>query len=156
MTDTNIKDTNNIKDTQVGNLKDSATVITDPKPITAFLVQLGKVLLAHTHHTEWLDAETITGLAKAHQIQLDNQTLTPGELEPLLMEYFATTPELFEDGVSAVGFNRRVGWDLMFLIRFDRFRVGCQPRSLGLLRVDGADVTPPLFLRLTLRIPKCN
>jgi hypothetical protein len=133
-----------MKDTDTTDTIDNVSVTTDPMPIATFLVQLGKVLLSKTHHTEWLDADTIATLSQDHQIQLNGTIPTPGELEPLLMEYFSKRDEVFEEGVSAVGYNRRVGWDLVFMVRFDRFRVGCQTHFLGMLDMDD-DARVPTF-----------
>ncbi len=42
----------------------------------------------------------------------------PDELEPVLRKLFQDNDEVCVDGISITGYCRRVGWDLVFMLRF--------------------------------------
>jgi hypothetical protein len=103
------------------NITDTTATSKDRQPIADLLVRLGKVLLKSTHHTDWLDTDSLVEVCKANDLRFNDTQPTHTELESLLKEYFSAVEELYQEGVNVVGFPRRSGWDLVFMVRFDRY-----------------------------------
>jgi hypothetical protein len=89
--------------------------------ITQLLVDIGQVLLKDRQSTDWLDLEEVSRLCKENGIYLDPKPPTPDELEHHLRPLFQAQDEIWESGVNVVGLNRRVGWDLVFSLRFYKY-----------------------------------
>ena len=97
------------------------TTTKDAGQINGMLVALGKHLLKRAHHTDWLGMEVLARTCRAEGIHLDGKGPTAEHLESALKGYFKANGELYQDGVNAEGYDRRVDWDLLFMARFHRY-----------------------------------
>ena len=88
-----------------------------------FLVNVGQAVLKDTHSTDWMLVDEVAAVAKEKGILLDQEVSKPKEIEQQLRPLFAVNDEVFKDGIQVIGMEHRIGWDLMFMLRFYR----CNP-----------------------------
>ncbi len=86
--------------------------------ITKFLVTVGQNALKKYGHSEWMDVEAMVELCEEQQIEFEGHIPTAKELEPALKDFFKGTEELYAEGVNVVSADRRMGWELVFMLRF--------------------------------------
>lgn len=89
-------------------------------PVSEFLVQLGQIVLVDKYSTEWFDMEELEKLCRQHSLRLDGKTPNRSDLENELRKFFGTADEFIKDGIDVLGYERRIGWDLCFMMRFYR------------------------------------
>jgi hypothetical protein len=99
--------------------------------VAALLVSLGKRLLKTTHHTEWLDMGAVASLCKEHKIQFNGSSVTAEAIESALRNFFRRQEEMYAEGVNAVGYERRVEWELVFMIRMYRYHQDQHPATIS-------------------------
>jgi hypothetical protein len=99
--------------------------------VAAFLVSLGKRLLKTTHHTDWLDMDAVANVCKEHKIQFNGYPVTAEAIESELRKFFSTQEEMYAEGVNAVGHERRVEWELVFMIRMYRYHQDQHPATIS-------------------------
>ena len=80
--------------------------------------------------SEWLDMEMLSEFCKDKHILLQGNVPTAQELETELMPFFKQIDELYADGVNVIWNNCRVGWELIFMVRFYRYN----PEHLSALK----------------------
>lgn len=97
--------------------------------VTHFLKQIGTTLLQQKQN-DWVDVETICDLSRQHGIKLAGHHLGRDELEGLLKEFFHEQDEFNLDGLGVAAWNRRVKWDLVFMVRFHKSNLNSQPTNL--------------------------
>lgn len=118
--------TENQRNTQSANTSTTPIVATK-EPIEELLVNLGKHLLANTDHTDWLDMDSVLQGCKTHGVTLANCQPTPKELEIKLRCYFSSKEEMYREGINVIWNDWRVGWELVFMVRFYYY----DPKQLG-------------------------
>jgi hypothetical protein len=89
--------------------------------ILQLLKEAGLLALKGGHNTDWMSMEDLTKLCKEHDLELQDKCPTPEDLETHLRPLFQTKDEVYHEGVLVVGMDRRVGWDLVFMLRFYRY-----------------------------------
>lgn len=77
-------------------------------------------MLADKASTDWLDMDAVEKFCRNHSVRLDGKIPTSTELETSLRQFFKKNDEFIKDGVDVLGYERRIGWDLIFCIRFYR------------------------------------
>ena len=100
------------------NMITNQTPSKEASQIIQLLVQLGKLLLKESKNAEWLDVDQICALCQKRGIKLSGAEPIADELEASLRNLFENTDELNISGISITGYQRRVGWDLVFMLRF--------------------------------------
>ena len=79
---------------------------------------LGTILLKDPRNAEWLDVQQICRICRERYLLLNGRVPTPNELEATLRKLFEQSDEVCVNGISVTGYSRRVGWDLIFMLRF--------------------------------------
>src|SRR5436190_10322585 len=92
------------------------TIAAEPAPTTDFIVSLGTTLLKEKRQT-WMDMTEAAAFCKAQGILLNGKRLGADDLEAALKAQLPTSGEYYADGLAIDGYERRVGWDLVFMIR---------------------------------------
>jgi len=113
--------------------------------VVTFLLKLGKTLLQEKER-EWLDIDRICEFAKEHDIQLGGRQLNPGELEALLRDFFRDREDWAAEDVELVAYERRLGWDLLFMLRAYPYT----PRHLSISEMSLGDENKSGFIMHTL------
>lgn len=90
--------------------------------LTQFLVELGHELLSAKTSTDWMSIEDVAEFCSDHSIRLPEGICSASELEQELRRYFARREEMYEDRVNVIASERRMGWDLVFMVRFYSYR----------------------------------
>lgn len=85
-------------------------------PVGAFLAILGEALLTEKRRA-WMDMNEVADFCEAQGILLDGKCSAPDELELALREFFLLAGEFYAFGLAVDGYERRVGWDRVFMIR---------------------------------------
>lgn len=86
-------------------------------PTIRFLIELGTAILKQKQRTDWLDSDALVKLADEHSIDYKGK-LTEAELDKELRAIFKAGDELYVNGINVIGWERRVEWDLVFMVRF--------------------------------------
>ena len=115
---------------------------TEACPIASFLVQLGNVLLKEEKQ-EWLDMDKLSELCKAHKIQLNGDYPGSDELESALRKLFGNKDELFAEGVNVVGYDRKIGWEFAFMVRFYKYNPNWKVTPLSSFNTYTEDLHAP-------------
>lgn len=89
--------------------------------ILQLLKEAGFLAMKGGHNSDWMSMDELAGLCKENGLKLQDKTATPDELETHLRPLFQTKDEIYHEGVLVVGLDRRVGWDLVFMLRFYRY-----------------------------------
>ena len=89
---------------------------TEASPMTNFVITLGKQLLQHKVW-DWLDMEAVARFCKDHAIRLDGKQPGSIELETALRSFFQPSGEFYGPDLNVDGYERRVGWNRVFMIR---------------------------------------
>lgn len=103
--------------------------------VTKLLRDLGKMLLKDPRNAEWLDMDQLSHIWRERGLTLDGKYPTTDELETALRKLFGDSDEFCVDGISVTGYCRRVGWDLVFMVRFYP-DVHFSPVTLGSMATD--------------------
>jgi hypothetical protein len=96
----------------------TVTPTTKASSITELLSTLGKLMLKDPKNAEWLDMGQLSHICRERGLTLDGKYPTTDELETALRKLFGDADEFCVDGISVTGYYRRVGWDLVFMVRF--------------------------------------
>ena len=84
--------------------------------MNVFLVMCGKVLLKKKRR-DWMDINEVVKICKTHGILFEGKCPAAGELEERLKEFFLLGGEFHDGGLAVEGYDRRVGWDRIFMIQ---------------------------------------
>lgn len=96
----------------------TVTPTTKVSSIAESLSTLGKLMLKDPKNAEWLDVEQICAICRNRELLMDGRIPTSDELEAALRNLFEKSDEFCVDGILVTGYSRRVGWDLVFMLRF--------------------------------------
>lgn len=91
------------------------TIITNP--LTQLLIEGGGLLLKNAQQSEWLSVDEFTSLCQEHNI---SPYLTADQCEAELKHLLSGRDEMDVENVNVVAMERRVGWNLVFMLRFYR------------------------------------
>jgi hypothetical protein len=92
------------------------TDVNAPCPVTAFVMEVGKELLAEKRH-DWMDLEALSDFCRSHEILLNGKKPATSELETTLREFFQPHGEFYAPGLNVDGYERPQGWERPFMIR---------------------------------------
>lgn len=85
------------------------------------LKEAGFLAMKGGHNSDWMNMEELAAICKENGLRLHDNTTTPDDLEKELRPLFQTKDEVYHEGVLVMGMDRRVGWDLVFMLRFYRY-----------------------------------
>lgn len=88
------------------------------EPISCLLLDLGKYLLHDPRNVEGFDLPSIVRICRERGLKLQDKFPTAEELEGNLMRLFAKADEICTHGISITWDTTRIGWDLVFVLRF--------------------------------------
>lgn len=94
------------------------------EPITAFLVNLGQIILKHEKQ-EWLSIDDIYDMSRKHSIRLQGHYPSRDELERLLQDFFKDKEEMYSNNMNVVAHYRRHKWDLLLMLRYYKYSPAC-------------------------------
>ncbi len=89
--------------------------------ILQLLKEAGFLALKGGRNSDWIGMEELAGLCKQNNLKLQDKPPTPEELEKELRPLFQMKDEVYHEGILVVGMDRRIGWDLLFMLRFYRY-----------------------------------
>lgn len=84
--------------------------------VSNLLDTLGRALLRDGPR-DWVDMDTAAGVCKRHGLRLNETCPSRDDLELALKTYFQRRDEFCAPGLTVDGYERRVGWDLVFQVR---------------------------------------
>lgn len=126
--------------------------------ISSFVVTLAKALLK-ADRREWLDMEEVAEFCRSRKIELAGERVDSERLEKQLRPLFSQNQEFCAPEVTVDGYERRVGWDLKFLIRAYPFTprqyAAKMAKKTGIANIGyTVPILPPLNLPVSIpRIP---
>lgn len=66
---------------------------------------------------DWIDMSELADLCKSRKVLLNEEVPKPNDLERELRQILGESGEYAEEGLALDGYVRRIGWDLVFMVR---------------------------------------